>query len=407
MVGALSHVRVLDLSRVLAAPVSSQNLADLGAEIIKVERPGTGDDTRGWGPPYLKDRDGNDTTDSIYFLGANRGKKSLTLDIAKPAGQDIVRRLAAKSDILLENYKTGDLKRYGLDYASLRAVNPRLIYCSVTGFGHTGPYAKRPGYDPVMQGMSGLMSITGEPDSVPGGGPLRAGVAVTDLMTAAYATIAMLAALAHREVSGVGQHIDLALLDVQVFNLANVGLNYLHTGTVPTRHGNSHPNVVPSQAFRCKGGLMMIACGNDGQFRRLCEALGQPTLADDPRYATNAARFANKAEMIGLLEDITTQRTAAEWVPVIDAAGVPCGPVNDIAQVFADPQVQARGMRVEVPHPAAGPIPLIANPIHLSATPIEYHRAPPLLGQHTREILRELLAMSDADIDGLARERII
>lgn len=407
MVGALSHVRVLDLSRVLAAPVSSQNLADLGAEIIKVERPGTGDDTRGWGPPYLKDRDGRDTTDSIYFLCANRGKKSLTLDIAKPAGQDIVRRLAAKSDILLENYKTGALARYGLDYASLKAVNPRLIYCSVTGFGHTGPYAKRPGYDPVMQGMSGLMSITGEPDSVAGGGPLRAGVAVTDLMTAAYATIAMLAALAHREVSGVGQHIDLALLDVQVFNLANVGLNYLHTGKVPTRHGNAHVNVVPSQAFRCKGGLMMIACGNDAQFRRLCEALGQPALADDPRYATNAARFANKAEMIGLLEDITTQRTAAEWVRVIDAADVPCGPVNDIAQVFADPQVQARGMRVEVPHPAAGAIPLIANPIHLSATPIEYHRAPPLLGQHTREILRELLAMSDADIDGLARERII
>ena len=407
MVGALSHVRVLDLSRVLAAPVASQNLADFGAEVIKVERPGTGDDTRSWGPPYLKDSDGRDTTDSIYYLCANRGKKSLTLDIAKPAGQDIVRRLAACSDILLENYKTGALKRYGLDYAALKAVNPRLIYCSVTGFGQTGLYAARPGYDPVMQAMGGLMSITGESDQTPGGGPLRAGVAVTDLMTAAYATIAMLAALAHRDVSGIGQHIDLALLDVQVFNLANVGLNYLHTGKVPTRHGNAHVNVVPSQAFRCKGGLMMIAAGNDAQFQRLCEALGQPALASDARFATNAARFANRPALVALVEDITGQRSAAEWVEVIGAAGVPCGPVNDVAQVFADPQVRHRGMRVEVAHPTAGPIPLIANPVRLSETPIEYRAAPPLLGQHTREILRELLSMGDADIDRLARERII
>ena len=407
MAGALSHVRVLDLSRVLAAPVASQNLADLGAEVIKIERPGTGDDTRGWGPPYLKDRDGRDTSDSIYFLCANRGKKSVTVDIGKPAGQELVRRLAAKSDILLENYKTGALKRYGLDYASLKAVNPRLIYCSVTGFGQTGPYAERPGYDPVMQAMGGLMSVTGEPDGAPGGGPLRAGVAVTDLMTAAYATIAMLAALAHRDVSGVGQHIDLALLDVQVFNLANVGLNFLHTGKVPTRHGNTHVNVVPSQAFRCKGGLMMIAAGNDMQFRRLCEALGRPEWADDPRFAVNAARFANRAALVALIEAITTQRTAAEWVAVIDAAGVPCGPVNDVGEVFADPQVRHRGMRVEVAHPVAGPIPLIANPINLSETPIDYRAAPPLLGQHTREILRDLLAMTDGDIDALAREKIV
>src|SRR5258706_2406884 len=359
MAGALSHIRVLDLSRVLAAPLSSQNLADLGAEVIKVERPGVGDDTRGWGPPYLKDRDGRDTTDALYYLAASGGKKSLTIDIAKPAGQAIVRRLAALSDIVLENYKTGALKRYGLDYDALRAVNPKLIYCSVTGFGHTGPYAARPGYDPVMQAMGGLMSITGTPD----GGPLRAGVAVTDLMTAAYATIAMLAALAHRDVSGVGQHIDLALLDVQVFNLANVGLNYLHTGKVPQRHGNTHVNVVPSQAFRAKGGLMIIACGNDGQFVRLCEALGRPDLARDPRYATNAQRFANRNELIAILEAITMTQPAGHWVELLEPAGVPCGPVNDVAQGFADPHVQARGMRVEVEHPKAGPMPLLRNPI--------------------------------------------
>jgi crotonobetainyl-CoA:carnitine CoA-transferase CaiB-like acyl-CoA transferase len=407
MTGALSHIRVLDLSRVLAAPLASQNLADLGAEVIKVERPGVGDDTRGWGPPYLKDRDGRDTTDAVYYLCANRGKKSLTLDIATPAGQDIVRRLAAKSDIVLENYKTGALKRYGLDYASLSAVNQRLIYCSVTGFGHTGPYAARPGYDPVMQAMGGLMSITGEPDTAPGGGPLRAGVAVTDLMTAAYATIAMLAALAHRGASGVGQHIDLALLDVQVFNLANVGLNYLHTGTLPGRHGNAHVNVVPSQAFHCKGGLMMVACGNDGQFERFCETLGRPELARDPRFVTNAVRFANKDALVAIIEDITRRRSAAEWVALLEPAGVPSGPVNDVAQVFADPQVRARGMRVEVEHPVAGPIPLIASPVRLSRTPITYDRPPPLLGAHTREILGTLLAMDAAEIDRLARERVI
>jgi crotonobetainyl-CoA:carnitine CoA-transferase CaiB-like acyl-CoA transferase len=407
MPGALSHVRVLDLSRVLAAPLASQNLADLGAEVIKVERPGTGDDTRGWGPPYLKDRDGNDTSDAIYYLGANRGKKSLTLDISTAAGQDIVRRLAAVSDIVLENYKTGQLARYGLDYASLKAVNPKIIYCSVTGFGQTGPYAPRPGYDPVMQAMGGLMSVTGESDAVPGGGPLRAGVAVTDLMTAAYSTIGMLAALAHRDVSGIGQHIDMALLDVQVFNLSNVGLNYLHTGKVPQRHGNTHVNVVPSQAFRAKGGLMIIACGNDGQFVRLCEALGRADLARDPRYATNAGRYANKVELIATLEAITMTQPAAHWVELLEPAGVPCGPVNDVAQVFADPHVQARGMRVEVEHPKAGAMPLLRNPIRLSETPIAYDTAPPLLGQHTREILGTLLAMDDATIDRLARERVI
>jgi crotonobetainyl-CoA:carnitine CoA-transferase CaiB-like acyl-CoA transferase len=407
MTGALSHIRVLDLSRVLAAPLASQNLADLGAEVIKVERPGVGDDTRGWGPPYLKDREGRDTADAVYYLCANRGKKSLTLDIATPAGQDIVRRLAARSDVVLENYKTGALKRYGLDYASLSAVNSRLIYCSVTGFGQTGPYAARPGYDPVMQAMGGLMSITGEPDGTPGGGPLRAGVAVTDLMTAAYATIAMLAALAHRAETGVGQHVDLALLDVQVFNLANVGLNYLHTGRVPGRHGNAHVNVVPSQAFRCKGGLMMVACGNDAQFERFCEALGRPELARDARFATNAVRFANKDALVAVIEDITGQRSAAEWVGLLEPAGVPSGPVNDVAQVFEDPQVRHRGMRVEVGHPVAGAIPLIANPMRLSKTPITYDRAPPLLGAHTREILSGLLAMDAAEIDRLARERVI
>src|SRR5258706_6332268 len=368
MAGALSHIRVLDLSRVLAAPLSSQNLADLGAEVIKVERPGVGDDTRGWGPPYLKDRDGRDTTDALYYLAASGGKKSLTIDIAKPAGQAIVRRLAALSDIVLENYKTGALKRYGLDYDALRAVNPKLIYCSVTGFGHTGPYAARPGYDPVMQAMGGLMSITGTPD----GGPLRAGVAVTDLMTAAYATIAMLAALAHRDVSGVGQHIDLALLDVQVFNLANVGLNYLHTGKLPQRHGNAHVNVVPSQAFRCQGGLMMVACGNDGQFARFVEVLGRPELATDPRFADNAGRFANKDALIEMLEAITMTRPPAHWVALLEPAGVPSGPVNDIAQVFEDPQVRHRGASVEVEHPTAGKIPLMANPVRLSETPITY-----------------------------------
>ena len=407
MTGALSHIRVLDLSRVLAAPLASQNLADLGAEVIKVERPGVGDDTRSWGPPYLKDREGRDTTDALYYLCANRGKKSLTLDIASPAGQDIVRRLAQRADIVLENYKTGALKRYGLDYASLRALNERLIYCSVTGFGQTGPYAARPGYDPIMQAMGGLMSITGAPDDMPGGGPMRAGVAVTDLLTAAYATIAILAALAHRDVSGKGQHIDLALLEVQVFNLANVAINYLHTGKLPGRHGNAHPTVEPSRAIHCKDGLMMVACGNDGQFARFCEALERPELARDPRFADNPGRAANKDVLIPLIEAITRQRTAAEWVARLEPAGVPCGPVNDVAQVFADPHLRARGMRVEVEHPVAGPIPLVANPVRLSETPIRYDRAPPTLGAHTREILGELLGMSAAEIERLARDRII
>jgi crotonobetainyl-CoA:carnitine CoA-transferase CaiB-like acyl-CoA transferase len=406
-VGALSHIRVLDLSRILAGPWATQILADLGAEVIKVERPGSGDDTRGWGPPYLTDAAGNDTTEAAYYLSCNRGKKSLTLDISTAPGQEIARRLAAKSDIVFENYKVGALKRYGLGYEDLKAINPGIIYCSITGFGQTGPYSHRAGYDFIIQGLGGLMSVTGERDELPGGGPQKVGVAVTDLMTGMYAAVAVLAALAHRDQTGVGQYIDMALLDVAVAMLANMNMNYLTSHQVPKRWGNAHPNVVPYQVFACSDGHIILAVGNDSQFKKFCEVAGTSDLAADTRFATNADRLRNREALIPLLEQIVAQRPRDQWVGLLEAASVPCGPINNIAQVFENPQVQYRGMKLGVPHPLAGETPMVASPIRLSATPVDYRDAPPTLGQHSREVLRDLLDMEDSEIDRLARLQII
>lgn len=403
MAGALSHIRVLDLSRILAGPWAGQILADLGADVIKVERPGPGDDTRGWGPPWIKDDQGQDTSVAAYYLCANRNKRSITVDITQPEGQDIVRRLAAQSDVVLENFKLGGLKQYGLDYDSLKAVNPRLVYCSITGFGQDGPYAPRAGYDFLIQGLGGLMSITGRPDGEPGAGPMKVGVALTDILTGLYATNAVLAALAWREKSGEGQYIDMALLDVQVACLANQAMNYLATGSNPRRMGNAHPSIVPYQDFPTADGHMILAIGNDGQFARFCEVAGRPELAADARFATNRARVENRAELIPLLNEITATRTTAEWIGQLEARAVPCGPINGLAEVFADPQVQARGLAVKMPHPEAGEVPLVGSPIRLSKTPVEYRRAPPLVGEHTDEILADL-GVDAAGIAGL-RER--
>ena len=403
MAGALSHIRVLDLSRILAGPWAGQILADLGADVIKVERPGPGDDTRGWGPPWIKNDQGQDTSVAAYYLCANRNKRSITVDITQPEGQDIVRRLAAQSDVVLENFKLGGLKQYGLDYDSLKAVNPRLVYCSITGFGQDGPYAPRAGYDFLIQGLGGLMSITGRPDGEPGASPMKVGVALTDILTGLYATNAVLAALAWREQSGEGQYIDMALLDVQVACLANQAMNYLATGSNPRRMGNAHPSIVPYQDFPTADGHMILAIGNDGQFARFCEVAGRPELAADARFATNRARVENRAELIPLLNEITVTRTTTEWIAQLEARAVPCGPINGLAEVFVDPQVQARGLAVKMPHPEAGEVPLVASPIRLSKTPVEYRRAPPLVGEHTDEILADL-GVDAAGIAGL-RER--
>src|ERR1041384_1357208 len=390
MPGPLSHVRVLDLSRVLAGPWAGQNLADLGAEVIKIERPGAGDDSRAFGPPWVKDRSGNDTRDSAYFTSANRGKKSITLNIASAGGQAIARELAAKCDVLIENYKYGDLARYGLGYEDLRKSNPGLIYCSVTGFGQSGPYRERPGYDFMIQGMGGMMSVTGEPDDAPGGGPQRAGVPIADIITGMYASIAICAALAHRERSGRGQHLDLALLDSQIALLAYQNTNYFATGVPPKRIGNLHPNIVPYQPFRCADGDIILACGNDNLYRKFCEAACCAELASDARFATNGKRVENRAELTRLLAAVFRKRTKAEWLELLEAAGVPNGPINDVAQVFQEPQVKARGVRIELKHRAGGELPLVASPMRFSATPLEYRRAPPLLGEHTDEVLRAL-----------------
>jgi crotonobetainyl-CoA:carnitine CoA-transferase CaiB-like acyl-CoA transferase len=398
MNGALSHLRVLDLSRVLAGPWCTQNLADLGAEVIKVEKPGSGDDTRAWGPPYLKDGAGRDTSESAYFLSCNRGKKSVALDITQPEGQRIVRELACRCDVLVENYKVGGLAKYGLDWNNLHEANPRLIYCSITGFGQDGPYAARAGYDFIVQGMGGLMSVTGEPDGAPGGGPQKVGVAVADLFTGMYATVAVLAALTFRDRTGEGQHIDLSLLDAQVAMLANQNMNFLTSGQVPGRRGNAHPNIVPYQTFATADGHVILAIGNDAQFRRFCELAGCAELADDERFAANRARVANRALLIPLLEPILLQRETRAWVDSLEAAGVPCGPINHLNEVFEDPQVRHRGMRIELPHPVAGSVPLVANPIRLSATPIDYAAPPPLLGQHTNEILQKMLGLQKEEL---------
>jgi crotonobetainyl-CoA:carnitine CoA-transferase CaiB-like acyl-CoA transferase len=405
--GPLSHIRVLDLSRVLAGPWASQNLADLGAEVIKIERPGSGDDSRAFGPPWIRDGQGAETKDSAYFSSANRGKKSVTLNIALPEGQAIARELAGKCDVLIENYKYGDLARYGLGYEELRGRNPRLVYCSVTGFGHTGPYRERPGYDFMIQGMGGMMSVTGEPDGAPGGGPQRAGVPIADIITGMYASIAICAALAQRERSGKGQHLDLALLDSQIALLAYQNTNYFATGAPPRRIGNLHPNIVPYQPFRAADGDVILACGNDNLYRKFCEAAGCAELARDPRFATNAKRVENRAELTRLLADVFRKRSKREWLELLEAAGVPNGPINDVAQVFQEPQVKARGVRIELKHAAGALLPLVASPMRFSETPIDYRLAPPVLGQHTDAVLRELAGKSEADIARLRAAQVI
>jgi len=407
MAGALSHIRVLDLSRVLAGPWSGQILADLGADVIKVERPGSGDDTRAWGPPFLKDECGRDTSEAAYFLSANRNKQSVTIDFTQPEGQALVRKLAAESDILIENFKVGGLAAYGLDYESLKAINPRLIYCSITGFGQFGPYAKRAGYDFMIQGLGGLMSLTGRSDQEEGAGPVKVGVALTDILTGLYSSVAILAALTARETTGRGQHIDMALLDVQVACLANQAMNYLTTGVPPRRLGNAHPNIVPYQDFPTADGDFILTVGNDGQFRKFCEVAGHPKWADDPRFASNKARVANRAELIPLIRQATVFKTTAEWVAALEAVGVPCGPINDLAAVFEDPQVLARGLKVELPHALAGAVAQVASPLRLSDTPVEYRMAPPRLGEHTASVLERVLGLSTEAIERLRQEGVV
>jgi len=398
MTGPLSHLRVLDLSRVLAGPWATQTLADMGAEVIKIERPGTGDDTRGWGPPYIEGEAGSDTRESAYFLSANRGKKSVAVDITTQEGRALLHKLAEKSDILVENYKVGGLTKYGLDYDSLSKINPGLIYCSITGFGQTGPYAKRAGYDFMIQGMAGLMSVTGEADGKPGGGPQKVGVALADILTGLNATVAVLGALAHRERTGEGQHIDLALFDVQVASLANQALNYLASGTPPTRLGNAHPNIVPYQAFETADGHLILAVGNDGQFARFCDLAGRPELAADPAYATNSARVANRETLAPQVAEILKTRTTREWIAALEPAAVPCGPINTIDQVFAEPQAKARGLATRMTHAGGMEVPGVASPLRFSKTPVDDTVAPPALGQHTRSVLAEVLGLSDEAI---------
>jgi crotonobetainyl-CoA:carnitine CoA-transferase CaiB-like acyl-CoA transferase len=405
--GALDGLRVLDLSRVLAGPWASQLLADLGADVVKVERPGTGDDTRAWGPPWLSDEDGEPTGESAYYLCANRNKRSVTIDLSEPDGQRLVKELASKADVVVENFKVGGLSQYGLDYASLKELNPRLVYCSITGFGQTGPYAARVGYDFLIQGMGGLMSLTGRADGTEGEGPLKVGVALTDITTGLYATVAILAALARRERSGIGQHIDLALLDVQIACLANQATNYIVGGVVPRRIGNAHPNIVPYQDFPTADGHMIIAVGNDSQFASLCTALGKPEWGKDERFASNPRRVKNRNELIAMICGITVSRATGDWIAAMEAAGVPCGPINNLDQVFEDPQVQSRNVRIEMSHPLAKHVALVANPIRMSESPVQYRQSPPTLGQHTGEVLQDWLDMAAADIDELRRTKLL
>ena len=403
---ALSHLKVLDLSRVLAGPWASQMLGDLGADVVKVERPEGGDDTRAWGPPWLQDAQGRDTRESAYFLCANRNKRSITIDLAHPQGQALVRQLALQADVVLENFKVGALARHGLDAATLCAANPRLIYCSITGFGQTGPYAERAGYDFLIQGLGGLMSVTGRADAEAGAGPQKVGVALTDIMTGLHATIAVLAALAHRERTGQGQHIDLALLDVQVAALANQASNYLVGGVVPRRMGNAHPNIVPYQDFPTADGDMILAIGNDTQFAKFCVAAGHAEWSQDERFSTNPQRVAHRATLIPLLRQATVMRSTHEWIVRLEQAGVPCGPINRVDQVFDDPQVRARGLRVDLPHALAGHVPLVANPLRLSASPVDYRLPPPRLGEHTSEVLSQWLALTEAQQAALSTQGV-
>jgi crotonobetainyl-CoA:carnitine CoA-transferase CaiB-like acyl-CoA transferase len=412
---SLQGIRVLDLSRVLAGPWCTQNLADLGADVIKIERPQQGDDTRGWGPPFLQDNQGQETREAAYYLGANRNKRSVTCDIAQAKGQSLIRELVRHCDVFVENFKVGDMARYGLDPASLLALNPKLVYCSITGFGQTGPYAERAGYDYAIQGMGGLMSVTGERDDL-GGGPQKVGVAVADLMTGMYATVAILAALRHAERTGQGQHVDMALLDTQVAMLANLGANYLVSSKVPGRVGNAHQNIVPYQVFEVAPAAdgsrdhLILAVGNDGQYAKFCEIAGRPDLATDPRFATNRQRVVHRGELVPQLEDIMKTRGKAQWLAALEAAKVPCGAINNLAEVFADPHVQERGMVSQWAHPARQDLRLVASPMKLAATPVrgpDQGLPPPLLGQHTEEVLRSVLSLDDAQLSDLKARKVI
>jgi len=405
--GPLSHLVVLDLSRVLAGPWCTQLLADLGADVIKIEKPGSGDDTRSWGPPFLKDKEGRDTGEAAYYLACNRGKKSVAVDFTRGEGQAIVRELARGADIVVENFKVGGLAKYGLDYASLTAVNPRLVYSSITGFGQTGPYAERAGYDFIIQGIGGFMSVTGERDDAPGGGPQKAGVAISDLMTGMYACTAILAAIAQRERSGAGQYIDVSLLDAQVAMMAVMNMNYLISGTPPGRAGNAHQNIVPYQVFACADGHLILAVGNDAQFARFCEIAGKTEWARDPRFAANAERVKRRDVLVPLIAVVMRTRTQGEWLAALEAVGVPCGPINRLDQVFADPQVRARGMRFDLPHRLSGTVPQVGNPLHFSATPVAYTQPPPLLGEHTLAVLSQRLGLSAESIADLAARGIV
>jgi crotonobetainyl-CoA:carnitine CoA-transferase CaiB-like acyl-CoA transferase len=409
---SLTGIRILDLSRVLAGPWCTQTLADLGADVIKVERPGTGDDTRTWGPPFLQDDTGADTAEAAYYLGTNRNKRSLTCDIAKPEGQALIRELVAHCDVFVENFKVGDMARYGLDYASLKTINPRIVYCSVTGFGQTGPYAERAGYDYAIQGMGGLMSVTGERDDL-GGGPQKVGVAVSDLMTGMYATVAILAALRHAEKTGEGQQVDMALLDTQVAMLANLGANYLVSGKVPGRAGNAHQNIVPYQVFEVAPTAdgskdhIILAVGNDSQYVKFCTVANIPELASNPLFAKNRDRVLNRDKLVPILEAVLKTRTKADWLAALEAAKVPCGAINNLAEVFADPQVDARHMVTQWQHPVKHDLRLVSSPIKLSATPVRTDLPPPLLGQHTHEVLRDVLNYSEAQLAELQHKEVI
>ena len=414
---ALKGVRVLDLSRVLAGPWCTQTLGDLGADIIKVEKPGSGDDTRGWGPPFLADRNGSDTNQAAYYLGTNRNKRSLACDIATSEGQALIKQLVAKCDVFVENFKVGDMARYGLDYTQLRLINPALVYCSVTGFGQTGPYKDRAGYDYAIQGMGGLMSVTGERDDLPGGGPQKVGVAVADLFTGMYATVGILAALRHAEATGEGQHIDMALLDTQVAMLANLGANYLvrgrAEGKVPGRAGNAHINIVPYQVFEAAPApngdpqYLIVAVGNDGQFAKFCSVIGQPEWATDSRFSTNAARVRHRDILVPQIAALLRQQAKQHWLSALEGGKVPCGPINNLAEVFDDPQVQARGMVDRWSHAFADDVSLVASPLKLSQTPVAHHYPPPTLGEHTDELLRELLALDEAALTALRKAGVI
>ncbi|WP_354444829.1 CaiB/BaiF CoA transferase family protein [Ottowia thiooxydans] len=409
---SLDGIRVLDLSRVLAGPWCTQTLADLGADVIKIERPGSGDDTRTWGPPFLTGDDGKESQEAAYYLGANRNKRSVTCDIAKPEGQALIRELVAHCDVFIENFKVGDMARYGLDYETLKGINPRLVYCSLTGFGQTGPYSERAGYDYAIQGMGGLMSVTGERDDL-GGGPQKVGVAVSDLFTGMYATVGILAALRHAERHGEGQFIDMALLDTQAAMLANLGANYLVSGKSPGRMGNAHQNIVPYQVFEVapkpdgSADHIILAVGNDGQYAKFCQVAGRPDLSADPRYVRNQDRVRHRAELVPILTEIMKTRAKADWLSALEAAKVPCGAINNLAEVFADPHIQARGMVTHWKHPLRGDLPLVSSPLKLEKTPVRTDMPPPLLGQHTDPVLRDLLAYDDARMQQLRDGKVI